>query len=63
MSTGMSLSFGPEMLFSQENLSLNTEGSICKARMLSSSLSSMHKASILLCHSNGQLSLQEDTFY
>jgi len=63
MSTGMSLSFGPEILFSWENLSLNTEQSICKARMLSPSLHSMYKESIMICHSNGQLSLQEDTSY
>ena len=59
----MTLSFGPEILFSWENLGLNTEGSICTATMLSRSLSSMHKESILLCHSNGQLSLREDTSY
>jgi len=63
MSTGISLSFGPKILFSWENLSLNTEGSICKARILSSSLCSMYKESIMLCHTNGQLSFQEDTSY
>jgi len=63
MNTGMSLSFGPEILFSWENLRLNNEGSICKANMLGPSLSSMRKESILLCHSNGQLSLQEYTSY
>lgn len=59
----MSLSLVPEILFLWENLGLNMEGSFCKARMLSPSLSSMHKESILIGHSNGQLSLQEDTLY
>jgi len=63
MSTGMSFSFGPKILFSWENLSLNTEGSICKVRMLCPSLCSMHKESIMLCHSIGQLTLQEYTSY
>lgn len=63
MSTDMSLSFVPEISFSWENLSLNMKGSFCKARMLSPSLSSMHKESTLLGHSNGLLSLQEDILY